>query len=243
MGENTIRIARNNRLLYFKEEPTQEFWADHWEQYNSYAGIEFARNGCLSNYYGDILLKYLPQNGKILEGGCGVGDIVVALKARGFDIVGIEFSEEVVIRVNKLFPDIPIKVGNILSLEYPDNYFSAYISFGVLEHFQAGPEAGLREAKRVIKNNGYLIVSVPYFSPLRKLKANLGYYKGKNDHHLPFYQYALSKHEFAHTLVETGFSIERIHYYDSFKGIKDEVSLIGFLNRKGLISNRIQKYD
>jgi len=63
----------------------------------------------------------------------------------------------------------------------------------VIEHFWEGYNEILKEAKRVLKPKGYLFLTFPYMSPLRKFRANLGLYrildfnnKSKND---DFYQF------------------------------------------------------
>ena len=87
-----------------------------------------------------ILLKYLPREGKILEGGRGYGTNVVFYRDLGYDIEGIDWSPKCIETIKAHDSSLPVKLGNVLSLPYGDNYFKAYISLGVAEHFQEGPQ-------------------------------------------------------------------------------------------------------
>ncbi len=87
-----------------------------------------------------------------------------------------------------------------------DKSIDAYISLGIVEHFQEGPHDALKEAMRVLKDNGVLIVSVPQAFHWRKLNAY------PEDTPLPddasFYQYAFSSEEFRTILRNSGFQVD-----------------------------------
>ena len=138
---------------------------------------------------------------------------VVALRARGYDCRGIDFSPQTVERVKEILPDLPIKYGDICQTDFPDESISAYISLGVMEHFKEGPEKALREAKRVLKQNSFLLVSVPQVFEWRKAVAC------PENEKLPvgsvFYQYAFAAEEFRKNLTDNGFSIVAEYGYGS----------------------------
>jgi SAM-dependent methyltransferase len=104
----------------------------------------------------------------------------------------------------------------------PDGYYAGYISIGVVEHRQEGPEPFLDEAYRILRPGGIALISVPFFHSLRRLKANLGFYRA-NPQGMDFYQYAYSQEEFAAYLERAGFEILEFRYYASYKGAKDEI--------------------
>jgi len=148
---------------------------------------------------------------------------VLYLRAKGYDIVGIDFAEDTIRRVKERFPNLPVETGNILDLPYPDGYFSAYISLGVMEHFEEGPEEALAEAHRVLQKGGLLLCSIPYFNPLRRIKK-----KSFKSYHLPkageeFYQWAFTKQEIRNIMKNAGFQVHRVIPFDAVKGIKDEL--------------------
>ena len=59
-------------------------------------------------------------------------------------------------------------------MSFPDNHFDAYLSLGVIEHWEEGPQQAIDEAYRVIKPGGYFFVSTPLdITMLDLLKPNL----------------------------------------------------------------------
>jgi ubiquinone/menaquinone biosynthesis C-methylase UbiE len=62
-----------------------------------------------------------------------------------------------------------LPMGDILDIHYPDSSFDAYVSMGVIEHFEEGPGQALLEAHRVLKPDGLIFVSVPTVNTLRKV--------------------------------------------------------------------------
>ncbi|MCX7641254.1 MAG: class I SAM-dependent methyltransferase [Elusimicrobiales bacterium] len=148
-----------------------------WKSYYRDKDIkEIFKSCCKDDVIRPYFLEYLPNEGKILEAGCGFGHWVYYLNSLGYKAVGVEIVPECVAIAKKFFPNIPIEVGDIRNLRFPDNYFDGYISIGVLEHLIEGPEQAIAEAKRVLKNNSIAIFIVPSFNyfmmiyyPIRKI--------------------------------------------------------------------------
>jgi len=115
-----------------------------------------------------LFIKYLPLKGKILEAGCGLGQWVIYLRDREYDITGIDFAEQTVRTTKKYNNALPIEFGDVRMTRFENNYFDAYISLGVVEHFREGPGQALSEARRILKKDGLLFISVPVFNSVRK---------------------------------------------------------------------------
>ena len=124
------------------------------------------------------IIKHLSPHGKLLEAGCGSGRYVKYLHDRGYDITGIEYNQETVNNVNKIWPELSVVQGDILSLPYEDKRFSGIISIGVVEHFIDGPHEPLKEMHRVLQNGGKALITVPCFNHLRRLKIPLRWITG-----------------------------------------------------------------
>jgi SAM-dependent methyltransferase len=236
----TARVMQNGRLVYYREAADAAYWEHHWEHHfdaNIYAA---ARTGDLGfAKWESIYTRYLPKTGKILEAGCGLGHVVLALRVRGYDVEGVEWAEQTVEKVNQWLPDVPIRKGDVTALDVPDGYYAGYISIGVIEHRQAGPEPFLKEAYRILQPGGVALISVPSLHPLRKLKGQLGLYRGKTDG-LDFYQYAYSRETLGGFLQDAGFKVQAYESYDGFKGIKDELAPVRFLLRQRYIGVRLK---
>ena len=184
--------------------------------------------------------RWLPRQGRILEAGCGLGQNVLALQRRGYNAEGVDFAETTVKRVRDLFPDLPIEVGDVANLDRPDGCYGGYLSLGVMEHRRNGPEPFLREAYRVLRPGGTALITVPWISPLRRIKAGLGRY-GTAPQKGEFYQYAFSDYEFAAFMIRAGFEVVNLIPLSAYSGLIREVNLLSFLTRPPLLG-RVVKF-
>lgn len=105
---------------------------------------------------------YLRDRGRILEAGCGLGQWVRFFSMKGFEAIGIDNCAPAIEKARSSYPGLEFVKGDISSMSFPDNYFDAIVSYGVLEHFEEGAEEPLREHLRVLKPNSHLVVTVPY---------------------------------------------------------------------------------
>lgn len=114
----------------------------------------------------ECILKNVDiRNKHLLDVGCGNGaQTIEFLKyVNSCKAVDIEYQrlEDFKKRLKELnINNCEIKQMDASQLEYPDNTFDAVVSIETLEHVP-DPEKTLKEMKRVLKNNGDLILSVP----------------------------------------------------------------------------------
>lgn len=219
-----VRRVEQGRLAYYLEPATAEFWDHHWSGTLDRSSYAEAEAGQLA-WFEEPFTRHLPASGTILEAGCGIGLYVVALRRRGYNVVGVEWATRTVERVRSIFPGIPVTSGDVTALDVPDGTYAGYVSLGVMEHRREGPEPFLREAFRVLAPGGIAMISVPHFHPLRRVKGFVGAYGGENDD-LGFYQYAYSEREFAAFIRDAGFEIVETRAYDGIKGVKDELGVV-----------------
>ena len=205
--EESRKLPVNGRLAWYTGPPSQHLWTEHWGGVDLASPLTDARR---SRYPHRLLLRrLLPANGRVIEAGCGPAHIVLGLQRDGYQAIGIEWSEEVVRRVKVLAPECRIQQGDVRRLDFPDGYANGYISLGVVEHFPEGPEAILTEARRVLADGGWLILSVPHFNPWRQWKARHELYEPPAVPPDPahFYQYAFRAEEMTKTLEGLGFEV------------------------------------
>lgn len=144
---------------------TPDYWANSWDE----IGFEEALALCSRDPLVPLFEKYIKPGSLMLEGGCGKGHWVAYFSERGYNIVGLDFAQRTLADLNKNREGLDLCAGNVNALPFADDTFDAYYSGGVVEHFEAGCSAALAEARRVIKPDGTLLLSVPYYSPLRKV--------------------------------------------------------------------------
>lgn len=104
-------------------------------------------------------LKRFLKGGKLLEIGPGGGEVMLAAKKEGFDIDGVECSENLV-RHLKLTTSSTIYQGMLESVDFGTKKFDAILSFHVLEHVP-NPLEHLQYVSTIVKPDGYLILATP----------------------------------------------------------------------------------
>ncbi len=122
-----------------------------------------------------------------------------------------------------------IKAGDIRDLPFPDNFFDGYWSLGVIEHFYNGYERIVSEMFRVLKPEGYLFLTAPVMSPLRKTKVRLKKYpeyKESKEMRENFYQFAFDPKDVINNLKNKGFKLIDVKPCDGVKGLKDEILML-----------------
>ena len=112
------------------------------------------------------LAKLLPANGaRIVELGCGSGQFLPVLRRLAAVRVGVEAHVRSLQRARDMDPDAYLLHGNIARIPLVAAQFDTVIALDVLEHVE--PLPFLREANRLARPGGSLLLSVPAFQSLR----------------------------------------------------------------------------
>lgn len=217
----------NKRLLVFQEEATPSYWDRHWRSVDI--------NGMTIKRGADRIVKktskrFLFLGAKILEGGCGQGQNVYGLNALGFDCYGVDFAKETIAQIKRVLPELKIFAEDLQHLHFDNNFFDACWLLGVIEHNINGYEGIVKEARRILKSGGYLFLTFPQMSFLRRCKAFFGLYpfwqeKQKEEKKDSFYEFIFSSAIVQKKICNFGFKLIHQEPFDAIKGIKDECSL------------------
>lgn len=109
----------------------------------------------------------IDKSTKILDVGCGRGDIALYLGKDAKEAVGIDYSEEAIKLANSTKKNFPLAMRkkvyfrfmNVKKLSFPDNYFDIVICIDVLEHlYKEEAKKAMGEIKRVLKKDGILFI-------------------------------------------------------------------------------------
>lgn len=198
---------QKKRLIYLQQDATPDFWDNLWHIDHS---IQSELKNIKSTWVSQVTEKYLrPEDGPILEGGCGTGIHVAALVNNGYRCIGVDYATRTVQTLNKAMPQLTIQQGDVRCLQFSDAYFAGYWSLGVIEHFWDGYKPIAAEMARVIQPSGYLFLTFPYMSLLRKYKAKFNLYQvwNKEQSPLDFYQFALEHYSVIQDFKKQGFML------------------------------------
>lgn len=137
--------------------------------------------------------KYLNRDNRVLDLGCGNGRFFPSFASRGVEYFGTDPSVKLIDIAKRNHPWGNFSISSRESLPFSGDYFDCVFSIAVLHHI---PSLALRlqflkEAKRVLRDNGYLILTVwdlkekvkprSFFDRLRMARLD------KGDVFLPWY--------------------------------------------------------
>jgi demethylmenaquinone methyltransferase/2-methoxy-6-polyprenyl-1,4-benzoquinol methylase len=113
-------------------------------------------------------LAAVGPGSRALDVATGTGDLAIALRARGAQVVGSDFAEKMLELARRKAPDIAFEQGNALELGYPDDSFdAATVGFGARNFDDLS--RGIAEMARVVRPGGRVVIleiTTPQKAPL-----------------------------------------------------------------------------
>jgi SAM-dependent methyltransferase len=97
--------------------------------------------------------------GKLLDVGCGAGKTMNLLRQQGWDTYGVDFGAAAV-DFARTSLGLNVRLGDLFGAAYKDNFFDVILFSHSLEHMY-DPFETLREAFRILKPGGLLVIAVP----------------------------------------------------------------------------------
>jgi len=179
---------------------------------------------------GEYIAQFLPQQGKILDVGCGNGRLTTFLSSSAF-YTGVDNAENIIEIAQKQYGNEhrTFVVGSMMSLPFTDNSFDCVVACASLHHIP-GYRAQLQsliEMRRVLQTNGILIFTVwnlrhPHYRTLYSFTDD-DFEKNDGDMEVPYkadrsityrFVHAFTEEELETLLIDAGFStfsIQGIH--------------------------------
>ena len=90
------------------------------------------------------------KDGAILEAGCGAGRILRYFHNLGYNIVGFDFVEIAVEKLQRVDSSLKVEVGDITNLNYADSTFRYLLAFGLYHNLESGLDDAIAESWRVL---------------------------------------------------------------------------------------------
>ncbi len=132
------------------------------------------------------VLRVLNKDGKglLLDVGCSHGAFSFELARRSYSVTGIDVNRESVKVGQKIQGYLGLKnlifhQMDILSNHFPEKQFDVIMTFETLEHIKEDSKV-IREFHRMLKDEGRIIVSVPYAENVEEYREPAGACRAKN---------------------------------------------------------------
>jgi SAM-dependent methyltransferase len=156
------------------------------------------RRNILQSWFGDLELD------SILDIGCGSGYLANSISRDDSIVSGVDIDRESVGLAAKR-PNIDLAVvGDAANLSYASGTFDCVLMGDVMEHFE-DPHPVLKEANRVLSQDGKMIISVPAFRWL---------WGPHDEHNNHAERYTASR--LSDAISETGLVLDKYRYTNFF---------------------------
>jgi len=132
---------------------------DSYRHNESYAQFLAGWDPAFYAKYADTL-RSAGSGTRVLDVGCGVGQVVARLTEAGCAAYGVDVSEPNIERARQISARCQLYDG--MTLPFPDRHFASVGALNVLEHVEQ-PEAFIKELVRVVQPAGRLVISSPNF--------------------------------------------------------------------------------
>lgn len=185
---------------------TRQAWENIWESASVDVELQTA-------YYKRTIrgrnefLPYLNKDDIILEAGSGLSSALIPLQDTGYKVIGVDYAVNS-LHASKAHTDsLQLAGADIHKLPFPDNSLGAYLSFGVLEHFEQGMQDALVEAYRVLKVGGIAVITIPYPNVIWKWAQWRREQEGRTLIDEDFYESTYTKEQLVEEVTKAGFDV------------------------------------
>ena len=214
------RDKSGTRLVYVRDGVSPEVWSSIWganEDWINRITKKIVRNSRPFK----LVSRHTPAGGRVLEGGCGMGQFVFNLELAGFSVTGVDYAKDVVDTLNQELPQLDVVVDDLRELNtIESSSYDTYYSGGVIEHFYDGYGELATQMERVLKPGGVLILTFPFMSRVRKVCADR-YAVIPDERVRDFFQFALDPDEVKRSFCEMGFIFVSDRARNGLKGFQE----------------------
>jgi SAM-dependent methyltransferase len=128
----------------------------------------------------------IPFGSRVLEAGCGTGQLSISLSRFNRQITAVDLSKNSLIEAKKFIDlngitSVDLIRMNIFNMFFYDEYFDVVISNGVLHHTH-NPKLAFSKLCNVLKNHGLIVIGLyhSYGRIIHNIRQSLTKILGKN---------------------------------------------------------------
>lgn len=189
-------------LIYLPEKPVlamERYGKEYFTNRNEYLGRQDEFHTAFEELIGKI--RGRKSRGHLLDVGTGIGTLMEVASEKGFRVSGVEYSPWAsnFARTEK---GLDVFTGTLEEARFPEETFDVVVLNHVLEHLEH-PGETLREARRILKRDGVLVIGVPNIENIMARLLGAGWYSLKPDEHV----WHFSPATLCRLVRETGFEV------------------------------------
>lgn len=189
----------------FRDKKNLDYWTLRWSSINEDKPMQNADEYPLK--YANMIIDNKKE--KILEAGCGAGRILRYYHEKNFDIIGIDFISEAINKLKDADQSLKVECGNILNLNFKDEYFDKILAFGLYHNFHSEElKKSINETYRVLKKGGKICASFRADNVQEFIIDWIN--QDKQLINKEFHKLNLKKKEFISLFQNNGFKIDKV---------------------------------
>jgi len=205
----------------------ENYFVSHYEEELELGSLGMQRRISQEAHRIRFFGKY-KRNGVVLDIGCGRGYFLHACRVRGYDVVGLDVSEDAAASVwNTL--RIPVKAGLLRDGLFEPESIDVITMWHALEHTD-DPGRYLGQAWRWLKPGGLLVVDVPNHEGTDATRIGAAW----DGWSLPYHFFHFTPSTISSMIARHGFRMLRSKDYHSeyVKGRLKRIPVVGLLARQ-----------
>ncbi|MEO5803604.1 MAG: methyltransferase domain-containing protein [Verrucomicrobiota bacterium] len=242
ISDDSFKIVRCHTCGLTVTTPQPQDWSQYYPvaYYGGQGGnrfpkpVELLQNALYSSRARKVEEINEGCKGRVLDIGCGRGLLLKQFKQRGWEVHGTELDDKSAKFAREVL-GLPIKTGELLDMQFPDEHFDAVVMWHVLEHVPVVSTL-MSEISRILKPGGIFLVGVPNFGSIEARFAKAGWFHLDVPRHLNHF----TKTTLRQNLSSAGFATKDFSHfapeYDSFSFVQST------LNRLGLRHNLLYNF-
>lgn len=179
IAQDSVRVIEciNCSLVFVDPQPGPKSLPDHYDEHYYRSWLTEQRSKRVKMWERRIQhLEKFKTTGRLLDVGCGEGLFLEIAKRRGWQTTGTEISGFAAEHAAKE-AECEVFQGELPDARFADGAFDLVTLWHVLEHVR-DPLAYLTEARRILAEDGVLVVAVPNLNNVL-MKAAYRFFKGK----------------------------------------------------------------
>ena len=179
--------------------------------------------------FGPASLQLTPNvpGASLLDVGCGRGEMMEQMAARGWDVYGCDIASGKIASIAAALGSDRVQCGAFEEIDFPTSSFDAITMWHVIEHFP-DPYRALRKVYGLLRPGGRLVVGTPNWDCL-EARLFRRFWAGFD---APRHLIVFSTKSLCRALKDAGFEVSGVRpsLWPNFVSESTVLALTGFLN-------------